>query len=48
VGAPLDLARARRSIELTAEQLLALDEAFAPGVAAGDRYAPAGMASVEL
>jgi aryl-alcohol dehydrogenase-like predicted oxidoreductase len=35
-------------VELTPEQLAALDEAFAPGVTAGDRYAPEGMASVEL
>jgi aryl-alcohol dehydrogenase-like predicted oxidoreductase len=35
-------------VELTPEQLAALDEAFAPGVTAGDRYSPEGMASVEL
>ena len=34
-------------IELSAEQLAALGETFAPGVASGDRYAPAGMATVE-
>lgn len=34
-------------IRLSDEQVAALNEAFAPGVAAGDRYAPAGMATVE-
>jgi aryl-alcohol dehydrogenase-like predicted oxidoreductase len=34
-------------IELSDEQLAALGETFAPGVASGDRYAPAGMATVE-
>ncbi len=34
-------------VELCAEQLRTLDETFAPGVTAGDRYASAGMASVE-
>jgi aryl-alcohol dehydrogenase-like predicted oxidoreductase len=34
-------------IELTAEQLAALDEAFPPGATAGDRYAPQGMQTVE-
>ena len=33
-------------IELSEEQLRALDEAFPPGVTAGDRYAD--MAAVEL
>jgi aryl-alcohol dehydrogenase-like predicted oxidoreductase len=35
-------------VELTEDQLSALDETFAPGVTAGDRYTPDGMASVEL
>jgi aryl-alcohol dehydrogenase-like predicted oxidoreductase len=35
-------------LELTADQLSALDEAFPPGETAGERYAPAGMAGVEL
>jgi aryl-alcohol dehydrogenase-like predicted oxidoreductase len=39
---------AAAEVELTEEQLARLDEAFAPGVAAGDRYTPQGMASVEL
>jgi aryl-alcohol dehydrogenase-like predicted oxidoreductase len=34
-------------IELGDEQLAALNETFAPGVVAGDRYAPGGMATVE-
>ena len=34
-------------VELSDERLRALDETFAPGVTAGDRYAPDGMASVE-
>jgi len=34
-------------IELTAEQLAALDEAIPVGAAAGDRYPPDGMATVE-
>jgi aryl-alcohol dehydrogenase-like predicted oxidoreductase len=34
-------------VELTEEQLEALDETFAPGVTAGERYMPEGMASVE-
>lgn len=34
-------------VELSDERLRALDETFAPGVIAGDRYAPDGMASVE-
>lgn len=34
-------------VELSDEQLATLNETFAPGVAAGDRYAPAGMATVE-
>jgi aryl-alcohol dehydrogenase-like predicted oxidoreductase len=39
---------AAAEMELTAEQLSRLDQAFAPGVAAGDRYRPEGMATVEL
>jgi aryl-alcohol dehydrogenase-like predicted oxidoreductase len=35
-------------VELTVDQLSALDGTFAPGVTAGDRYTPDGMASVEL
>jgi aryl-alcohol dehydrogenase-like predicted oxidoreductase len=35
-------------VELTDEQLAALDEAFRPGATAGERYAPTGMAGVEL
>ena len=35
-------------LELSEDQLSALDETFAPGVTAGDRYTPDGMASVEL
>jgi aryl-alcohol dehydrogenase-like predicted oxidoreductase len=35
-------------VELTEDQLRALDETFAPGVTAGDRYTPDGMASIEL
>jgi aryl-alcohol dehydrogenase-like predicted oxidoreductase len=35
-------------IELTQEQLAALGETFAPGVTAGERYAPDSMATVEL
>jgi aryl-alcohol dehydrogenase-like predicted oxidoreductase len=38
---------AASEVELSAEQLRMLDETFAPGVTAGDRYAPGGMASVE-
>jgi aryl-alcohol dehydrogenase-like predicted oxidoreductase len=34
-------------VRLGDEQLAALSEAFAPGVTAGDRYAPGGMATVE-
>ena len=34
-------------IELGDEQLAALNETFAPGVVAGDRYAPGGMATVQ-
>jgi aryl-alcohol dehydrogenase-like predicted oxidoreductase len=34
-------------VELTPEQREALDVTFAPGVTAGERYAPDGMASVE-
>ncbi len=35
-------------IELSAEQLERLEEAFPPGATAGDRYPESGMASVEL
>jgi aryl-alcohol dehydrogenase-like predicted oxidoreductase len=35
-------------VQLTEDQLRALDETFAPGVTAGDRYTPDGMGSVEL
>jgi aryl-alcohol dehydrogenase-like predicted oxidoreductase len=35
-------------VELSEDQLSALDETFAPGVTAGDRYTPDGMASIEL
>jgi len=38
---------AAAEVELSGEQLAALDETFAPGVAAGDRYLPGGMATVE-
>ena len=34
-------------VELSDEQLATLNETFSPGVASGDRYAPAGMATVE-
>jgi aryl-alcohol dehydrogenase-like predicted oxidoreductase len=34
-------------VRLSAEQMTALSETFAPGVTAGDRYAPAGMTTVE-
>jgi aryl-alcohol dehydrogenase-like predicted oxidoreductase len=34
-------------IQLSDEQVAALNDTFAPGVAAGDRYAPAGMTTVE-
>jgi aryl-alcohol dehydrogenase-like predicted oxidoreductase len=35
-------------VKLTEDQLSRLEETFAPGVTAGDRYTPEGMASVEL
>jgi aryl-alcohol dehydrogenase-like predicted oxidoreductase len=38
---------AATDIELTGEQLRELDQLFPPGAAAGDRYAPEGMLSVE-
>ena len=38
---------AAADIELSDEQLQTLDELFPPGAAAGDRYAPAGMQTVE-
>jgi aryl-alcohol dehydrogenase-like predicted oxidoreductase len=44
----LDENAAAADIELSEKQLGELDELFPPGVAAGDRYAPAGMDSVEL
>jgi aryl-alcohol dehydrogenase-like predicted oxidoreductase len=44
----LDENAAAVDIELSQEQLRELDELFPPGAAAGDRYAPAGMQSVEL
>jgi aryl-alcohol dehydrogenase-like predicted oxidoreductase len=39
---------AAAEVELTEDQLSALDETFAPGGTAGERYTPDGMASVEL
>jgi aryl-alcohol dehydrogenase-like predicted oxidoreductase len=38
---------AAAEITLSGDQLQALEETFRPGVTAGDRYAPGGMASVE-
>jgi aryl-alcohol dehydrogenase-like predicted oxidoreductase len=38
---------AAADIELGADTLAALDEAFPPGSVAGDRYMPEGMATVE-
>jgi aryl-alcohol dehydrogenase-like predicted oxidoreductase len=35
-------------VKLSEDQLSRLEETFAPGVTAGDRYTPEGMASVEL
>jgi aryl-alcohol dehydrogenase-like predicted oxidoreductase len=35
-------------VELTADDLQALEDAFPPGVAAGDRYAPDGMRAVAV
>jgi aryl-alcohol dehydrogenase-like predicted oxidoreductase len=35
-------------VELSDERLHELDELFAPGETAGDRYLPDGMARVEL
>jgi aryl-alcohol dehydrogenase-like predicted oxidoreductase len=43
----LDENAAADQIVLSAEHLRALDELFPPGVAAGDRYAEAGMQTVE-
>ncbi len=43
----LDENAAAASIELSDEHLRRLGELFPPGAAAGDRYAPAGMAAVE-
>jgi aryl-alcohol dehydrogenase-like predicted oxidoreductase len=34
-------------VELSGDDMRALDELFPPGVAAGERYAEAGMRSVE-
>jgi aryl-alcohol dehydrogenase-like predicted oxidoreductase len=39
---------AAADIELSEEQLAALDEAFPPGVTAGERYTPESMRTVEL
>jgi aryl-alcohol dehydrogenase-like predicted oxidoreductase len=39
---------AAADIELSEDQLRALDETFPPGATAGERYMPEGMASVEL
>jgi aryl-alcohol dehydrogenase-like predicted oxidoreductase len=44
----LDENAAAADIELSDQQLRELDELFPPGAAAGERYAPAGMDSVEL
>ena len=44
----LDENTAAADIELSEKQLGELDELFSAGVAAGDRYAPPGMQSVEL
>jgi aryl-alcohol dehydrogenase-like predicted oxidoreductase len=38
---------AAAQVELTAQQVRALDAAFPPGVAAGERYAAPGMATLE-
>jgi hypothetical protein len=43
-----EVSAAAADVQLTGDQLRELDEAFAPGVTAGDRYTPDGMASVEL
>jgi aryl-alcohol dehydrogenase-like predicted oxidoreductase len=43
----LDENAAAADIELSDEHLHRVDELFPPGVAAGDRYAPAGMQTVE-
>jgi aryl-alcohol dehydrogenase-like predicted oxidoreductase len=43
----LDENAAAAEIELSGEHLRALDALFPPGAAAGDRYAPAGMRTVE-
>ncbi len=37
---------AAAAVELTAQQLERLDEVLPPGAAAGERYAPEGMAAV--
>ncbi len=44
----LDENAAAADIELSDQRLRELDEQFPPGAAAGERYAPAGMDSVEL
>jgi aryl-alcohol dehydrogenase-like predicted oxidoreductase len=43
----LDENAAAADIELSDEQLHRVDLLFPPGAAAGDRYAPAGMQTVE-
>jgi aryl-alcohol dehydrogenase-like predicted oxidoreductase len=43
----LDENAAAADIELSDEHVRAVDELFPPGAAAGDRYAPAGMQTVE-
>ena len=43
----LDENAAAVDIALTDDQLHELEELFPPGAAAGDRYAPAGMQTVE-
>ena len=43
----LDENAAAADIELSHEHLHRVDELFPPGAAAGDRYAPAGMKTVE-
>jgi aryl-alcohol dehydrogenase-like predicted oxidoreductase len=44
----LDENAAAVDVKLSEDQLRRLAETFAPGVTAGDRYTPEGMASVEL
>jgi aryl-alcohol dehydrogenase-like predicted oxidoreductase len=38
---------AAADVRLSDEQLARLNETFAPGVTAGDRYAPPGMTTIE-